>query len=62
MREAYRLNKHLIDGLEVRLVIGYVYTGPNEPADFKTVQDRIITSLRHLNSHYAHTPHETSPT
>ncbi len=50
MREAYRLSKHfLADCAGIYFLIGYIYTGPSKPCDFKTVQEKIEASLHHLS-------------
>jgi hypothetical protein len=50
MREAYRLNKHfLADCAGIYFLIGYIYTGPSKLCNFKTVQEKIVASLRYLS-------------
>ncbi|MEL7064616.1 MAG: ribonuclease P protein component [Bacteroidota bacterium] len=50
MREAYRLNKYrLTNSTPSYFLIGYIYIGSDEPSDFKTLQEKIVTSLHRLN-------------
>lgn len=47
MREAYRLNKHRLD-VSARLDIAFSYIAKGEPADFRTVEQAIISILKKL--------------
>ena len=50
MREAYRLNKHLLlPSPKTYFLIGYSYIGAGQLCDFKTIQEKLIASLQYLN-------------
>jgi ribonuclease P protein component len=49
IREAYRLNKHLLDIRGFYLLIGYIYIG-KDVADYKLMEDKLRESLLRLNS------------
>ena len=50
IREAYRLNKQLIENGQVRFyfIIGYIYIG-KEIANYETIKDKLKQSLLRLN-------------
>jgi ribonuclease P protein component len=59
MREAYRLNKQCLSACaDIYLLIGYVYIGSPKSGDFKTIQEKIATSLRYLTNLHAQIPTE----
>ena len=49
MREAYRLNKHLVQEVSVKLMIGYIYVG-KEIHDFSLIRDKLKETLVRLTS------------
>ena len=50
IREAYRLHKYLLSKAPPPyFLIGYVYIGGSELYHFKTIQEKVITSLQRLN-------------
>jgi len=60
MREAYRLNSHCLpDNAGLRFLIGYIYTGPSQPCDFETIQERVVASLHYINK--LRFPHDHAP-
>jgi len=60
MREAYRLSQHYLPDCDgVYFLIGYIYTGPDKSCDFKTVQEKIVASLRYLNKLRTQNDHDS---
>ena len=49
IREAYRLNKHLLEIRDFYFLIGYIYVG-KEVAEYKSMEDKLIETLLRLNS------------
>ncbi len=52
MREAYRLNKHLLAGNAVPLQMCWIYVGSSLP-DFATIQQSAVDLLNKLNTLHA---------
>lgn len=59
MREAYRLNKHLLaPRKDIRFLIGYIYIASRKPCSFKKIQEKLIASLQFLNQFHAPSNHD----
>ena len=53
MREAYRLNKHLLrPQRDIHFLIGYIYIGSPKLCSFKKIQEKLIVSFQLLNQCY----------
>lgn len=62
MREAYRLQKHLLAPCkDIYFLIGYIYIAPHQSCSFKEIQDKLVASLQRLN-HYASSNYESLQT
>ena len=49
IREAYRLNKHLLDGIEDKYAIAYIYTS-KKMVPYKDLENKLIECLSRLHS------------
>ncbi|MEL6358617.1 MAG: ribonuclease P protein component [Bacteroidota bacterium] len=59
MREAYRLNKHLLTPRkDIHFLIGYIYIASHKPCSFKKIQEKLIGSFQLLNQLHASNNHD----
>ena len=60
MREAYRLNKHLLASQSgIHFLIGYVYIGAHKLCSFKKIQAKLVSSLQFLDQLHASQDHDS---
>lgn len=54
MREAYRLNKHLlVPDRGLHFVLGYIYIASSALCSFAKIQEKLVISLQRINQLHA---------